>query len=226
MSENQDDRLKEEGLAFFGAITASVTHELNNVTAVINELTGLLDDILYGAGQGMPIDAEKLRSLQERLSKQVDRGRTIIKRLNKYAHTTDKAVVEYDLKAVLGNLTDICRRFADMKKVRLEGRFPPDPVNVSGNPFAMQHAVYLCIRYALENAAVDNVIGVNASRDESGIRVEITGPGIDGTKIEDKQLALLRTLLEAQEGELDFVRDSGGSQSIVLGFPDILTKQV
>ena len=226
MSENKSDESKEAGLAFFGAITASVTHELNNVMAVINELTGLLDDLLYGAGQGMPIDAEKLRSVQERLAKQVDRGRTIIKRLNKYAHTTDRPVVEYDLMEILGNLTDICRRFADMKKVRLESTFPAEPTKVSGNPFAMQHAVYLCLRYALENTTAGELIGVNADRGDAGIRVEVTGPNIDENKIDDERLAILRSLLETQNGKLDFTRGADGRQSIALDFPDISTKQV
>jgi len=61
----QERLLKDEGLAFFGAITASISHELNNVIAIIDQSAGLLNDLLAGAQYGRPITNEKL----ERISK-------------------------------------------------------------------------------------------------------------------------------------------------------------
>lgn len=46
MSEAKDLLLREKGFGFSGAITASLSHEINNVFAIINELSGLLEDFL------------------------------------------------------------------------------------------------------------------------------------------------------------------------------------
>ena len=43
MNDAKQRLLREKGFGFFGAITASLSHEINNVFAITNELSGLLD---------------------------------------------------------------------------------------------------------------------------------------------------------------------------------------
>ena len=46
-SPDRDLAARQNGFAFFGAITASLSHELNNVLATIKELSGLLEDLVH-----------------------------------------------------------------------------------------------------------------------------------------------------------------------------------
>ena len=57
-------------LKFFSAITASVTHELNNVLSIINQTGGLLEDLLYGVNQGEDINPDQLEKIAGKISLQ------------------------------------------------------------------------------------------------------------------------------------------------------------
>ena len=53
--------LHEMELSFFGTISASVSHELNNVLSIINEYAGLLDDLVTADKKGIPFENEKIK---------------------------------------------------------------------------------------------------------------------------------------------------------------------
>jgi signal transduction histidine kinase len=220
MSEARDSLPEERGLAFFGAITASVTHELNNVVAVVNELAGLLDDLLYAAEEGRPIDSGKLRSLQEKLSRQVSRGEGLIKRLNRFAHTADKEILDYELIGLLNNLADLCRRFAVLKKTQLETDFPEEPIRLTGNPFKLQHAVYLSLRHAFDTSSKDDVISIRAEKSGSDINIAVTGSRIDADRFDEENLALLQHLMKDLAGESEIISGEDNTRSIVLTIPE------
>ena len=55
----------ENSLAFFGAITASVSHELNNVMSIIDQNNGLLKDLL---AVGHPISNERLERINNSIT--------------------------------------------------------------------------------------------------------------------------------------------------------------
>ena len=46
----------EEGLRFFGTMTASISHELKNALSIINEGAGLLEDLAAMSARGMALD--------------------------------------------------------------------------------------------------------------------------------------------------------------------------
>ena len=59
----QPDIIAETGLQFFGRISASISHELKNVLAIINENAGLLEDLTSMADRGKPIDSARLKAI-------------------------------------------------------------------------------------------------------------------------------------------------------------------
>ena len=61
----------DEGILFFGKVSASVSHEIKNVLAIINESAGLLEDFSLMAEQGIALDPVRLRTLSENIRKQV-----------------------------------------------------------------------------------------------------------------------------------------------------------
>ncbi|MEJ2283420.1 MAG: histidine kinase dimerization/phospho-acceptor domain-containing protein, partial [Desulfobacterales bacterium] len=86
------DIIAETGLQFFGRISASVTHEIKNVLAVVGENAGLLEDLTLMADRGQPIDPARLKKMSETVKKQVARADEILKNMNRFAHTSDEAV--------------------------------------------------------------------------------------------------------------------------------------
>jgi light-regulated signal transduction histidine kinase (bacteriophytochrome) len=167
----QEKLLRENGLAFFGAITASVSHELNNVISIINQTAGLLDDLLYGAQDGQQIPSERLQKIADRVTDQSQRGVDIIKRLNTFSHTVDDPIREFEVNGLMENLVKLCTRFADMRKVSLETEFSFEPINITNSPFLVQQAFYLSYRRILGKLNSDETIKISVESAESCVYI-------------------------------------------------------
>ena len=73
MSAASDPGDRERSLAFFGAASAGLSHEINNVLAIINELSGLIGDVAAAADRAAaPPDAALLRAVPGRISAHID----------------------------------------------------------------------------------------------------------------------------------------------------------
>jgi len=89
VSRRREESLERNGLVFFGTLTASVTHELNNVLSIIDQTRGLLEDLAVGAASGRAIDPARLETIATRIDRQVRKGVEIMSCLNRFAHSLD-----------------------------------------------------------------------------------------------------------------------------------------
>lgn len=137
-----------DDLFFFGRISASVSHELKNVLAVINEQAGLLSDLACLAGRGMPLDPERLAMAAECLLKQVRRGDGIIGQFNRFAHTTDTPRREVSLTEIADLVVTLAARQAAMRQVGLE-TLPGPELRVTTDPFSLCRLVHLLLEGAM-----------------------------------------------------------------------------
>jgi len=167
--------LADKGLAFFGAVMASISHELNNVVGIVDQSAGLLEDLLYVAKSGKPLPEEKLQTIAERVTAQTQRGVVLIKRMNKFAHSSDEPVIEYDINEQLENLVEIARRKATLKKAGLEASYPDDIIKITGSPFLMQELVYTCIMQIIADTQPEDIISVALKAHEDGAQIRIEG---------------------------------------------------
>ncbi|MFH0765043.1 MAG: hypothetical protein V2A61_01340 [Calditrichota bacterium] len=167
--------LTQAGLAFFGAVTASVTHELNNVISIIDQTIGLLDDALAVAEEGMPVRPETLARVSQGIKRQTVRGVEQIKRLNAFAHSADHLRCEVDINALMSNLAGLYQRLAGLRKLSLEFVPSPEPLLITTNPFTAQQLVFLCLSEACDQAEKGGQIKVTCSKNLAGgeINVEI-----------------------------------------------------
>ncbi len=162
------------GLEFFGRITASISHELNNVMSIINELNGVLEDTIYMTDEGKGIDPEKVGSVQQRISNQLKRGNAIIKKLNKFSHSIDHEVTEFDLHELLLNFIKIYCRLASLKKITLEYKLSACTIMIESNPFLIQHLVFRGINALIEGMKIDTTINISAIEIDGRAEIEIT----------------------------------------------------
>lgn len=165
-----------DALKFIGAVTASVSHELNNVITIIDQVAGLLQDTLAGARAGSPLDAAKLQSLQERIARQTRRGIEIVKNLNRFAHGVDEPVVRFEMNAVIGNLVSLVQRLAELRKVRLSVRYAGRDTYVTSSPFRLQQALFYCLERFLRCASPGSEIVLAVACDGSSACVAVSGP--------------------------------------------------
>ena len=215
-SENKNQILKKQCLAFFGTITASLSHEMNNAMAIINEHNGLLDDMLLGFRQGVPLDDKKLTRVSQKIAAQVDRGREIIRRLNKFAHSTDSPVTDIDISELLQAIISLSQRLAGLKGLVIEFRTPAEPLRLSTNPFFLQQAVFIGFELFMANPDSNRLIAVSASRSGNEIAIKIVGAAIGDTESLKAKTDLLSILMEQLNGKYEIISEEGSKQALVL----------
>ncbi len=113
--------MKANELAFFGKIAASVTHELRNVLAVINETNGLMADLLAMMREAPFPHREKFQRSVQKIEEQVRRGVEITSRFNRFAHSMDHACADIDLNSILTQTVSLAQRLAALRNVELKG---------------------------------------------------------------------------------------------------------
>ena len=108
-------RVKEIG--FMGKVTASLSHEIKNTLAIINESVGLMGDLLRkDAPEDWP-QYSRLTKLMGSIEEQVQRSAAIVKRLNQFAHSMDKSLVDLDLNETVRQTVILAQRFATLRRV-------------------------------------------------------------------------------------------------------------
>ncbi len=207
---------KEKELAFFGAVTASISHELNNAIAIIEQTAGLLEDLTMANGGGRSVPNEQLQKIAGRIANQTKRGATIVRRLNAFAHSIDDDDKELELNALIQTVIALAHRVADRKRVVLEAGLTAHPVTIRNSVFRVQQAVFLSIQRAVAATPEGEtiVLSTGAKDTSAWIFVEAKipdgSPPMGGTDLE---------LLMDQIGGMVESKTSENTLSIRLVFP-------
>jgi len=159
-----DKNLKE--IAFFGRITAGITHELKNVLAVIKETSGLMGDILdMKDGQGFQ-HKEKFQKAISTIQRQIENGVTLLTHLNKFAHAPDRETDDIDLHAIIKDMSVLCGRYARLKSITL-GVQPPDQlIKFTTCQVSLQMAIFSCLDYCISNLPQQSQIDISLHHSE------------------------------------------------------------
>ena len=202
-----------------------MTHELNNVIAVINEIAGLISDMAEDSNPADTSVGKSLERIQQRLAAQVERGGKIVKRLNNFAHTADEQVKAFDLGPVLENLVELSRRFASLKKISLEISMPPGPILLTGDPFKLQRAIFMAIASSLESPAPRRIISILTRVESAKAEVLIEGMTIDKNEAAKAKFSEMKILTEEAGGRFEFGTGEHIS-SLSLTFPLTIAQKV
>jgi signal transduction histidine kinase len=178
----QYDSIGETGLLFFGKVSASISHEMKNVLAIINENAGLLEDLTFAARKGSPIDPERLDRMAGNLTKQIHRADAILKNMSSFAHSVDQFSAQVDLHELAGLVANLAGRPAAMRKVILETVQPPEPVHLTTNPFLLENLVWLCLEYAVSVTSAGLTLTLTPEKTASKVTLHIAA--IDGLTVD------------------------------------------
>lgn len=188
------------GLHCFGSISASITHELKNTLAIINENAGLLEDLSTMAEKGRPLEPARLKSLAADIGKQIQRADGIIRNMNRFAHSADETFKCIDLAETLALTVALSSRLAAMKNITLNFEAPPQSICVTTRLFYFQNLIWLCLKEIFESAGTEKKITLSLRLQPEGAAV-IFSP-VDTPVTEAGALDLLNYLKASQHPDL------------------------
>jgi C4-dicarboxylate-specific signal transduction histidine kinase len=198
VGESDEALLRESSFWFFGAMCASLSHELNNVFATVNELSGLLDDLATAGRGGRMPDTARLESIARRIATQVQRGQRLSRQLNRFGHSVDPGWTEVDAQEILHEMVAVCGRRARLRKVELEAA-EGSPLLVGTDPFQLRHLMWRCVEAALSGARPGDTLQLGTDGDQSSFRIHVSGRGRAEPSAELEERT---ALLEAVAGAL------------------------
>jgi len=169
------DRLQE--LGFFGGITASVTHEMKNYLALINEYNGLLCDLVMAHETGGELNLARLKSLCGDIKRQVVAGGLLLDYLNGFAHCVDQPVRAVDLGQYLELFVALCRRNAGRQGVELALEPLIEACTLQTQPFTLLRGLAQCLELALAGCQPGGRLTVRTVKDDDWACVELAGGG-------------------------------------------------
>ena len=202
----------ENALKFFGKMAASISHEVKNVLAIINENAGLLEDLCAMAEKGRPVDPVKIKTVSGKVIKQVQRGDEIIRRLNSFAHSADESVCDVDLCEAIKLVSGLSGRIALMRGITVELNVDAAPVVVNTNPFLLETLVWLFLDFAMDAAGGKGTVCITSEKPPGKVVVKFSKlqglagmqPGIFPGDSEKSLLAALNATaaVDAAAGEI------------------------
>lgn len=160
---------------FSGAVGASLSHEINNVLAIVSELNGIIEDLHAFRGSDEPISPEKLENLTGRISKELDRGKDFVKLLNRFAHSVDHPAGPLDLAEVIDQVSRIIARPARLRNVAVATGSLCDNATVTGNRLDLLHLLYRVTEVAMLASVKGATVTILLEREGTRFRVQWTG---------------------------------------------------
>jgi C4-dicarboxylate-specific signal transduction histidine kinase len=138
--------------AFMGKVTASVTHEIQNVLAIIKETSGLMEDLFLLQNSGGLDDIEnRLDSCIKTIKKQTYRGVNLTSGLNGFAHTADSSQTSINIFEIINKMIAITERLFKQKGVDVSIVECIKPYSIMIDPVFFQMVVFSCIECLIDN---------------------------------------------------------------------------
>jgi signal transduction histidine kinase len=212
------DVIAETGLQFFGRMSASISHEIKNVLAIVSENAGLLADYSIMAEEGMPLDPVRLKKMASTVMRQVSRADEITKNMNRLAHSIDDTIADVELKKIIELFMALTDRLTAMLKITVEPKLSGTPVKIKTAPFFLINLLWLCLEFAMAASRDIKQIELITEQTKNGANIRLTQ--LAGLSVSPKQTfpseraKCLLGLLAA-----DMAVDAGGGE-ILLKLPE------
>jgi signal transduction histidine kinase len=180
---NEMETIGQTGLAFFGAVAASISHEIKNRMAIINEQAGLLEDFVLIAEKGGQIDLNRLKRLSDSVKNQVKKSDHIIKNMNRFAHSVDSPRDRVEVGPLIELTVQLAARTADQKGVELKVDTGAEKAELTTAPFLLMNLVWLSIEAALAASPSGSAVFLGWEKKPDAVNIRIYGRQGENTGI-------------------------------------------
>ncbi len=156
-------------IAYVGKMAAAATHEIKNNLAVINESAGLLSDLSLMADQGHPLSPEKVKSVSEKMERQVKRADMVIRRLNQFCHTTDQQTQPIDIAQTVGFVVEMGDRIFKAAGMVVQIIPPPALVRIDTHLIYFETLVWQIIEAIMTQKVKNLLVSFENDPDAPGV---------------------------------------------------------
>jgi hypothetical protein len=224
MTITDEADLQEQRLKYIGAVTASLSHEINNVLAIVGELSGLIDDLVEGAPEGR-LDPVRFKTIGEKIARHVERGKGQVSILNRFAHSVDDSWSTFEAGESVAAVVAVCDRFARLAKVELRLDGAEGWPRLEGPLSDFEHLVFRAIGAALLTVDRGGTVSVGLVIDGGVNRLEVVagGPAPANEKTElAARLELIEALAVHLGMEVEQPRSADRNLTLSFALPKIL----
>lgn len=204
------------GLRFFGEMTASVSHEVKNRMAVINEQAGLLEDLLAMAARGKPLDPDRLKRLAENVKNQVAMADGVIRNMNRFAHSVDALWHDADVAEIPPLSAALAQRQARAKNITLEAPPPKAPARAETSPFLVMNLIWSCLDGLMSAGLRETEIAIRTEAEPESVRVLLNADAAPETWRELLERDPTASLLAALGAEATVPAEAGSPLALAL----------
>lgn len=162
------------GLAYFGKMTAALSHELKNCLAIINESSGLIQDLNALARNGRPLDPDRMDDVTGRISRQVVRADGLLKQMNKFGHSVDRPVQQVDLNDAVRLAVALGAKPAANRMIEIRPEVSDESVVVTVPFFHLLNMIWQILEAAMTVMDPDTTLGVKVFKNQEGGRICFT----------------------------------------------------
>jgi signal transduction histidine kinase len=159
--------IDQYGPAYFGQMGASISHDIKNCLAIINENAGLMSDHLMMAQKGVPPDIDRFSGIIRRIEKQIARADGILKSLNAFSHSMDKPEQQIDLDEAVGLVLGLGARIIANRGIKVNHTHAPDKLYVNGSLFFLLSLIWSILENITENLASNAILNIFSMEDEN-----------------------------------------------------------
>jgi C4-dicarboxylate-specific signal transduction histidine kinase len=237
MEKKVEELSRAKEIGFMGKVTASLSHEIKNTLAIINESVGLMGDLLRKDAPDDWPQYSRLTKLMGSIEEQVQRSADIVKRLNQFAHSMDKSLVDLDLNETVRQTVILAQRFATLRRVNLEAKLDSKPLHLQSDPFRLLYVIFGFIERAINCSPREAEVTVKTDRSGEMCQVTVTDRGtVEAGKIRalvsadpstegeqgESDLALLGQTVKGLGGTIGAEQGDEGLNKVILSFPAIM----
>lgn len=173
-SENGPSRsLLAHGLRFLGQQTARQSHELTNVLNIINELVGLLDDMVRAIATGRNVEPDRFGEVAAKIQRQIQRGQSIISGLNRFAHSVDRLCGTFPVSGLREQVSFLAARSLRLQRAKLEIAEQHRDVTIGGYLLGYQQVVLTALDLALAVGAAQHNLALRFEAQEAVLEIII-----------------------------------------------------
>ena len=201
--------IHQNEIAFLGKITAGATHEMKNILAIIQESSGLMEDLMTLTPQ-VSVHQDKIQRALATISAQVKRGVELSTRLNQFAHSTDIPARPISPLETTALIVELAGRFARLKNVTLSSR-PPEPDDAADRlttrPIRLQMVLLTAIECWLDLSSPGQRIFVYPVKQERAFLFVVEcqgGPAADDPALQTlPRWPVLQDMIAGLDGQLE-----------------------
>ena len=170
-------------LASIGRLAAGVGHEINNPLAIINQKTGLIEDLLMIAAEFE--HKETIKTCLQSINNSVERCKAITHRLLGFARRTDVFSEKLHVNEIIREVLQFLDNSMVYNRIKIDLQLQPDLPQVVSDRMQLQQIFLNIINNAIDAIVKDGVVTILTHTIAGEVRVVIQD---DGKGIEEDVL--------------------------------------